>query len=103
MIRPSLALLLALAAFVTGFTARLLAEYAQSVSNAALVETQLTAPTPTLAPRQEPKTAYYIGVYDACKLFAVQAAGMSEQESQLECLGFVQRVKNASWYETSNK
>lgn len=101
MIRPIYALLLALAAFVTGFSARLVAEYAQSVSSAALVETKSTSPT--LAPRQDPKTAYYIGVYDACKLFAIQAAGMSEQEAQLECLGFVSRVKDASWYETSNK
>lgn len=91
------AALLAFLTFITGITAGYVAGSAKTISAEAM------PPTATLAPRQDPKTAYYIGVYDACKLFAVQAAGMSDEESSLECLGFVQRVKDASWYETSGK
>lgn len=84
---------------VTGASGALLARYAQDVSNGA----QLTAPAATPAPRDEPKTAYYIGVYDTCMFFAVNAAGESEQAASDSCLGFVYTVSRASWYEASDE
>ena len=96
-------LLFAVAVFLlgnlNGIGGTLLAQYAQGVSNAP----QLTAVTATPTPRQDPKTAYYIGVYDACLFFAVNAGGMAAQQASDECLGFVYQVSQASWYEASGK
>ena len=99
-IRPVYALALALCTFVTGLTAGYVGKAAQDASAGA----QLTAlPTTTPAPRDDPKTAYYIGVYDACMFFAVNAGGMTEQDASADCLGFVYQVSQASWYEASDE
>lgn len=92
---------LALATFTTGLGAGLLSRWVYDVSQPAPQTVQATVATPT--PRQDPKTAYYIGVYDTCKLFAIKGAGETDEAASIGCLGFVQRANEASWYEASDK